>query len=326
MDDSGRFESCYGSALGTAGAAPYQRVTATSAGSGIPIAGSVHEVAASAAADARVAYVDRDPIAVAEGRKLLTASDKAAVIQADVRDHTTILSDPVVGSLIDFGQPAAIMLVAVLHFVMDADNPQGIVGRLRAAAAPGSFLVISHVTSQGSETLAAAAERVYNSRAADGQARSREQIAEFFGGWELAEPGLVYAPLWRPDPAEDVPDHPERFWFLAGVAREPGPAWRGSPSNNCGTARGSARRSESMTDHLELHPLRHRLQAADGAPGPPPDRRARRGCRVDSATQPSRRLRATPSTSPLQPGLARCPAAIRPVDDEGKHSPHAWTP
>ena len=68
--------------------------------------------------------------------------------------------------------------------------------------------------------LAAAAERIYNSRTADGQARSREQIAGFFGDWELAEPGLVYAPQWRPSSPGDVPDHPERFWFLAGVARK----------------------------------------------------------------------------------------------------------
>jgi hypothetical protein len=188
-------------------------------GSGIPTAGNVHEVAQSAAPDARVVYVDRDPVAVAEGRKLLTANGQAAVIRADIREPGAILSDPVVGGLLDFAKPVAIMLVAILHFVKDADDPCGIVGQLRNAAAPGSYLVLSHVTSHGNAALAAAAERVYNGRAADGQARSREQIAGFFGGWELAEPGLVYAPQWRPGSPADVPDHPERFWFLAGVAR-----------------------------------------------------------------------------------------------------------
>jgi S-adenosyl methyltransferase len=189
-------------------------------GSGIPTAGNVHEVAQSATPGARVVYVDRDSVAVAMGRKLLTGNDRAAVIQADVRDLDAILSDPAVGRLIDFGEPVALMLVAILHFVLDADHPQGIVWRLQGATVPGSYLVLSHVTSQDNDALASAAERIYNSRAADGQARSREQIAGFFGDWELAGPGLVYAPQWRPDPPDDVPDDPTKYWFLAGVARK----------------------------------------------------------------------------------------------------------
>ena len=193
-------------------------------GSGIPTAGNVHEVAQAAAPEARVVYVDRDPVAVAMGRKLLTGNDRAAVVQADVRDVDAILAGPAVGRLIDFGEPVAIMLVAILHFVLGAGEPYRIVQRLRDTAAPGSYLVVSHATSQGNEALAAAAERIYNSRAADGQARSREQIAGFFGDWELAEPGLVYSPQWRPGSPDDVPDHPEKYWFLAGVARKEAPS------------------------------------------------------------------------------------------------------
>ena len=193
-------------------------------GSGIPTAGNVHEVARSAVPEARVVYVDRDPVAVAMGRKLLTGNDRAAVVQADVRDVDAILAGPAVGRLIDFSEPVAIMLVAILHFVLGADEPYRIVQRLRDTAAPGSYLVVSHATSQGNEALAAAAERIYNSRAADGQARSREQIAGFFGSWELAEPGLVYSPQWRPGSPDDVPGHPEKYWFLAGVARKEAPS------------------------------------------------------------------------------------------------------
>jgi S-adenosyl methyltransferase len=192
-------------------------------GSGLPTAGNVHEVAQSAAQDSRVVYIDRDPVAVAMGRKLLAGNDRAAVLQADIRDLDAILADPEVGRLIDFSEPVAIMLVAILHFVLDAGEPYRIVQRLRDVAVPGSYLVLSHVTSQDNEVLAAAAERIYNSRAADGQARSREQIAGFFGDWELAEPGLVYAPQWRPDSPDDVPGDPERYWFLAGVARKQAP-------------------------------------------------------------------------------------------------------
>jgi hypothetical protein len=94
---------------------------------------------------------------------------------------------------------------------------------LRAAAAPNSYLVVSHVTNEDNPRLAAAAEKVYNAGAADGQARSHAEILRFFGDWELAEPGLVYAPLWRPGSERDVPRHPEQFWFLAGMARKPEP-------------------------------------------------------------------------------------------------------
>ena len=193
-------------------------------GSGIPTAGNVHETAQSAAPDSRVVYVDRDPVAIAMGRKLLTGNDRAAVVQADIRDVDAILVNPAVSRLIDFGEPVAIMLVAILHFVLDAAEPYRLVQRLRDTAGPGSYLALSHATSQDNKALAAAAERIYNSRAADGQARSREQIAGFFGSWELAEPGLVYSPQWRPGSAEYVPDHPERYWFLAGVARKKAPS------------------------------------------------------------------------------------------------------
>jgi hypothetical protein len=193
-------------------------------GSGIPTAGNVHETAQSAAPDSRVVYVDRDPVAIAMGRKLLTGNDRAAVVQADIRDVDAILVDPAVGRLIDFGEPVAIMLVAILHFVLDAAEPYRLVQRLRDTVAPGSYLVLSHATSQDNKALATAAERIYNSRAADGQARSREQIAGFFGSWELAEPGLVYSPQWRPGSADYVPDHPERYWFLAGIARKEAPS------------------------------------------------------------------------------------------------------
>src|SRR5712691_11507830 len=155
-------------------------------GSGIPAAGNVHEVAQRAAPDARVLYADRDPVAVAEGRKLLAGNHLAAVIRADLRDPATILSHPEAGKLFDFADPVGFILVAVLHFLLDAEQPHGTVEYLRAAAAPGSYLVVSHATSEGNPRLAAAAEKVYNAGAADGQARSRAEILAFFGDWELA--------------------------------------------------------------------------------------------------------------------------------------------
>ena len=192
-------------------------------GSGIPTAGNVHEVAQQAAPDARVVYADIDPVAVAEGRDLLAGNRRAAVIQADLRDPAAILSHPDVGRLIDFSEPVGIILVAVLHFLTDAQDPYGITGHLTGAAAPGSHLIVSHVANEDNPRLTAAVGRLYNTRAADGQARSRAEILRFFGNWDLAKPGLVYAPLWRPGSPGDVPGHPEQFWFLAGMARKPEP-------------------------------------------------------------------------------------------------------
>jgi len=189
-------------------------------GSGIPTQRNMHEVARQAAPGARVVYADIDPVAVAESRTILAGDDDTAAIQADLRHPKTILGHPSVERVINFTQPAGLILTAVLHFLKDTDDPYAIVTRLRDAMPPGTHIVVSHATSEGNPVLAAAAERLYNTHAADGQARSRAEIERFFGGWDLAWPGLVYAPLWRPDPPAGVPAHPERFWLLAGVARK----------------------------------------------------------------------------------------------------------
>lgn len=192
-------------------------------GSGLPTAGNVHEIAQRAAPDARVVYVDHDATVVALSRELLAGNDAADVIQEDVRDPQAVLRHPRTRRLIDVSRPVAILFVAVLHFLLDTENPHEIVGRYQAAAVPGSWMVVSHVTTQGKPQLAASIRRLYTNRAADGQARSREEILRLFGGWVLTEPGLVYAPAWRPQTPSDVPAHPERLWFLAGVASKPSP-------------------------------------------------------------------------------------------------------
>jgi hypothetical protein len=190
-------------------------------GSGIPATGNVHEVSQRTAPDSRVIYVDHDPVVVALSRELLARNDRADVIQADLRQPEDILSHPVGHKLIDSDEPTAVLFVSILHFLTDAEDPYGIVARFREAVAPGSYLVVSHGTNEDNPQLVAAARDIYTARAADGQARSREEIIAFFGGWDLLEPGLVHVPLWRPGGPEDVPDHPERFWMLAGVARKP---------------------------------------------------------------------------------------------------------
>jgi S-adenosyl methyltransferase len=123
--------------------------------------------------------------------------------------------------MIDFGRPAGLLLAMVLPFVADTDDPWRVVARLRDALAPGSYLVIGHMTNESRPALADAVETVYNrSVATEVHIRSRAEILRFFDGFDLADPGLVYIPLWRPDSPADVPEDPRKFWGLVGVGRK----------------------------------------------------------------------------------------------------------
>ena len=192
-------------------------------GSGIPTQGNVHEVAQHAAPGAHVVYADIDPVAVAHSKAILAGNDSTVVIEADLRDPEKILTDQSVRQLIDFGQPAGLLLVSVLHFIADADDPWRIVATLRDALAPGSYLVLCHGTDEGKPTVAQAAAKVYNrSVTTDLHIRSRAQILRFFEGFDLADPGLVPIPQWRPDKAAGMPADPGKFWGgLVGVGQKP---------------------------------------------------------------------------------------------------------
>ncbi len=189
-------------------------------GSGIPTGRNVHEVAQEAAPGARVVYVEIDEVAVAHSRLLLEGNPDAAVVQGDLRDPGRILAAPETRALIDFSQPVGLLLVSVLHFLEDSDDPWQVVATLRDALAPGSYLVLSHATSEAKPTVAAAANTVYmNQVAARGGVRTRDGIRRFFDGFSLVDPGLVYLPQWRPDPADGVPADVGNFWLLAGAGR-----------------------------------------------------------------------------------------------------------
>lgn len=190
-------------------------------GSGIPTAGNVHEVARQANPDARVVYVDTDPVAVSHSRALLRGDAGTGVVAADICHPEDILGAPETARLIDFSRPAAVLLVAVLHFVSDVDGPAQAVARLRSVLAPGSYLVISHGTLEGSPAAAQRAHQLYQRSAEQGTSRTREQIAAFFGDFALVPPGLVYLPLWRPEPMAPAEEHPERFCAYAGVGVKP---------------------------------------------------------------------------------------------------------
>jgi SAM-dependent methyltransferase len=193
-------------------------------GSGIPTVGNVHEVAQGANPKARVVYVDIDPVAVAHSRELLAGNDLTGVIHADLREPERILAETRELGLIDFSRPVGILLAGVVHFIPDADRPEDILATLRAAAAPGSFLVISHSTFEDQPQEMLDAQRLSARTDTEITLRSRAQITGFFGDWTLLEPGVVHMPLWRPDSPSDVDDHPERFGAFGGVARYDQPA------------------------------------------------------------------------------------------------------
>jgi SAM-dependent methyltransferase len=189
-------------------------------GSGIPTQNNVHQVAQDAAPGSRVVYADADDVVVAHSKLILDGNADAAVIQADVRDPASILGDPETQLLLDFTQPVAVLLVAVLHFIADADDPEQLVATLRDALAPGSYLVVSHACSDRRPDVLSTFEAVYKSKvAAQGRARTIAEITRFFDGFTIVDPGLVWLPQWRPERPQDVPDDPEKYWFLAGVGQ-----------------------------------------------------------------------------------------------------------
>jgi S-adenosyl methyltransferase len=194
-------------------------------GTGLPTRGNVHQVAQAIAPGARVVYVDNDPMVLAHARALKTG-EGTAVIQADLRDPDTILGHPDTRRLIDFSQPLAVLFVAVLHFVANPDAGAA-VARFTGAAAPGSYLVLSHATGAPEPETSAAATAVYARTANPVSLRTRDQILAFFDGLEILEPGLVPVQYWRP--GEPDPGDPGDEWMLGGVGRSrpdhvPGPA------------------------------------------------------------------------------------------------------
>ncbi|WP_338784705.1 SAM-dependent methyltransferase [Streptomyces sp. DG1A-41] len=190
-------------------------------GSGIPTFGNVHEVAQAARPGARVVYVDHDPVAVAHSQAVLQCNDDADIVAADLRKPQEILRSPEVERLIDLNQPVALLLVAILHFVEDEDDPYGAVAELGEALAPGSLLVLTHASYEGiplPPERAGGAVNVYQDIRNPLIMRSREEIARFFKGYDMVEPGLVAMPRWRPDTAPEDED-PYAFSGFAGVGR-----------------------------------------------------------------------------------------------------------
>ncbi|TMR94547.1 SAM-dependent methyltransferase [Nonomuraea basaltis] len=195
-------------------------------GSGLPAQENVHEVAHRWAPEARVVYVDNDPVVAVHGRAMLADPSRVAMVQGDVRRPEEILSDPEVRGLLDFDRPVAVLMMFILHLIPEEDHPQDFVAAYRDAVAPGSYLAISHVTNDVATERTAKVTEFYRKANAAFTPRPGGEIGAFFGDFELIPPGLVTGPGPHGWPFID-PDHPlfadEEMTRMAyvGIGRKP---------------------------------------------------------------------------------------------------------
>jgi hypothetical protein len=185
-------------------------------GTGLPTSPNTHEVARQGHPDARVVYVDNDPVVFMRAEALMADDATVGVVRSDLREVEEVLARA--GQLLDFGQPVALMLVAVLHCIEDRDEAVAIAARYLAALAPGSYLVLSHSTDEFAPERTHQASAEAARRGATWVPRGKEDIGRMFNGLRLVEPGLVLVSYWRPDDGVPSPNA-DRAWSYGGIAR-----------------------------------------------------------------------------------------------------------
>jgi S-adenosyl methyltransferase len=192
-------------------------------GTGIPAPNNTHEIAQAIAPGSRVVYVDNDPIVLSHARALLNskAEGATAYIEADVRDYERILSDPTLRQTLDFSQPIGLMMIAILHFLRDSDDPYKVVSQLANALPVGSYIAATHTTYDFFPP--AIMKLVSNGPEGSGGVilRTREDIVRFFDGMDLVEPGVVPPAEWHPDVPEAERPTPADTVSYGGVAKIP---------------------------------------------------------------------------------------------------------
>jgi hypothetical protein len=187
-------------------------------GTGLPTANNTHQVAQAIAPRSRIVYVDNDPMVLVHARALLTSSAEGATtyVDADLREPAKILDDPQLQRTLDFSQPVALMLVAVMHFILDEDDPYAVVSRLVSALPPGSYLAIAQATYDPLPPETVAGLEAANARGnPKSRPRSRAEFARFFEGLDLVDPGIVSVAEWR---ADDEPQPRPSFVDISGYA------------------------------------------------------------------------------------------------------------
>jgi S-adenosyl methyltransferase len=188
-------------------------------GTGMPTNRNIHEVAQSIAPRSRVVYVDHDPIVLTHARALLTSAPEGVTdyLEADLREPGKILAEA--AQTLDFSRPVAIMLIAVLHLILDRDDPYDLVGQLADAVVPGSYVVISHAASDiDTGAMISMTNRLNELMAQQAVPRTHREVAAFFAGLNLVEPGLVRIPEWRP---ASVSDTAARAQMWGAIGRKP---------------------------------------------------------------------------------------------------------
>ena len=188
-------------------------------GTGLPTADNTHQVAQRIAPEARIVYIDNDPMVLAHARALLTSEPEGATdyLDADLRDTATILDQA--AQILDFSQPVAVILMAIMHLIPDTDDPCGIIDRLMATVPPGSYLALSQIASDiDRQNVAAARDQVGRFMPVKQTYRSHAEVMRFFHGLEIVEPGVVVIQEWHPDSQADAA-LPSALW--GGVGRKP---------------------------------------------------------------------------------------------------------
>ncbi|MFL6051434.1 MAG: SAM-dependent methyltransferase [Actinoallomurus sp.] len=192
-------------------------------GSGLPTQRNTHEVARSVAPDARVVYVEKDPIVLSHARAILIDSPQTAVVEGDILHPAEMLADCRLHAPIDLKRPVGLVICAVLHFIPHSDDPFSSVAWLRDAIPSGSHLAVSHVVFDTRPDAVEPIEEIYRmvlDRPGEKAARTRDEVLPFFDGFELIDPGLVYVREWRPDNPLSA-RLPEKVWMVGGVGRKP---------------------------------------------------------------------------------------------------------
>ncbi|WP_268987331.1 SAM-dependent methyltransferase [Streptomyces radicis] len=196
-------------------------------GSGMPTALNVHQIAQGIEPRSRVLYVDNDPIVLAFGGAMLAQDERTAVIRCDIRRPRDIIEHPRTAALLDLTRPIGVLAVAVLHFIDDEHDPEGVVRTFRDVAAPGSHVVLSHAASDLLPETARSLQAAYRAHGVPLTIRDRACFERFFEGLELVEPGIDMVSEWRPTaPADERPPREDVCWF-GGVGRVVAPGGAG---------------------------------------------------------------------------------------------------
>jgi SAM-dependent methyltransferase len=191
-------------------------------GSGIPTVGNVHQIAQQANPLARVVYVDSEPVAFAHAQHLLNGNPCTTILHADLRDVDRVLTDPETVRLLDFSRPVGLLMVAILHFIPESDDPAGIVARYKSALTGGGYLALSHFTADGNQHgNAESSKQWYQQTATPVLTRTADELRAIIGSADLVPPGLVWTPDWRPEEGDLIPDRIEDAALYAAVATIP---------------------------------------------------------------------------------------------------------